>query len=75
MNVRPAPVPQPAAEAQDNGENEEREASRESSAQPEGEPLIAEPTVQEEPQVPLLTIVRTFVLSFFSSIIPEAPAL
>lgn len=43
----------------------------------EHEPLVAptEPTVQEEPQVPLLTIVRTFVLSFFSSIIPEAPAL
>lgn len=34
-----------------------------------------EPTAPEEPQVPLLTIVRTFVLSFFSSIIPEAPAL
>lgn len=54
---------QPAAEvAQENVET---------STENEAEPLIASP----EPQVPLLTIVRTFVLSFFSSIIPEAPAL
>lgn len=41
------------------------------------DPSIVEPeiTIQQEPQVPFSSIVRTFVLSFFSSIIPEAPAL
>jgi len=38
-------------------------------------PTVPAVSLPEEPQVPLLTIVRTFVLSFFSSIIPEAPAL
>jgi hypothetical protein len=60
LNQRPAEEQeQPAA-----AEGEEQPATTENEA----EPLI-------EPQVPLMTIVRTFVLSFFSSIIPEAPAL
>lgn len=76
----PAPVPaQPAVEAQENAENVNRSETdgAQQSNENESEPLVAqaEPTVQEEPQVPLITIVRTFVLSFFSSIIPEAPAL
>jgi hypothetical protein len=61
-------------------------AGDDAAPRPEGgndspdQPLLNEPetapaTLPEEPQVPLLTIVRTFVLSFFSSIIPEAPAL
>lgn len=74
LNVnRPAPVPQPEVEAQENADNAETDAPRENSVQPEAaEPLIAEPTVQEEPPVPFHTIIRTFVLSFFTSIIPEA---
>jgi hypothetical protein len=72
---RPAPAAvqdgeQPAAEAAQ--ENVDRSETDGVSAENEAaEPLIATP----EPQVPLMTIVRTFVLSFFSSIIPEAPAL
>lgn len=72
----------PAGEAPENAGNDEVVAvpvnENQQQAAGEAEPLIAptvEPTVEDEPQVPLLTIVRTFVLSFFSSIIPEAPAL
>lgn len=79
---RPAPVAPPvaAAEAQENPENREAEVTPENAAeQPnnEADPLVAQPeqSAPEDPQVPLLTIMRTFVLSFFSSIIPEAPAL
>lgn len=76
------------AAARENGENAENAESNETpegasvnnqepAAESPAEPLIdqAEPTVPQEPQVPLLTVVRTFVLSFFSSIIPDAPAL
>lgn len=55
-----------------DGESEQQQQAN------EAEPLVAAPeteSMSEENQVPLLTIVRTFVLSFFSSIIPEAPAL
>lgn len=86
LNVnRPVPAQAPRGEAQENAENSERTetdgASEDASQEPqnanEAEPLIDsnEATAPTEPQVPLLTIVRTFVLSFFSSIIPEAPAL
>jgi hypothetical protein len=68
---RPAPVAAVVAE----GEQPEGEAVADAvdgaATENEAEPLLPTP----EPQVPLLTIVRTFVLSFFSSIIPEAPAL
>lgn len=83
-NVNRPAAPAPAViEAQENVANDVNEsaAAPSDNVQPaaanENEPLVtpAEPTVQDEPQVPLLTIVRTFVLSFFSSIIPEAPAL
>lgn len=83
-NVNRPAAPAPAVvEAQENAANEANESdaapsdNAQSVAASENEPLVmqAEPTVQDEPQVPLLTIVRTFVLSFFSSIIPEAPAL
>lgn len=70
-NVNPpvAVAEQDPVEGEAAGENAERsDADRVAT---EAEPLVATP----EPQVPLLTIVRTFVLSFFSSIIPEAPAL
>lgn len=74
--VQPAPGVQPAAENAENAERNETDGP-EQQADNEADPLVAtpEPTVPEEPQVPILTIVRTFVLSFFSSIIPEAPAL
>lgn len=74
-------APQPAAAAaagEENAENVERSeidgANAEQPAGQEAEPLV-QPSAPEEPEVPLLTIVRTFVLSFFSSIIPESPAL
>lgn len=78
---RPAPAAQQPAPAAggENGENTERSETdgQEQQAESEAEPLVAspEPSLPEEPQVPILSIVRTFVLSFFSSIIPEAPAL
>lgn len=83
LNVRPEAIQQPAQPpvVDDNVNNEQREVAGGESQQPhastEAEPLVTppEPTMPEEPQVPLLTVVRTFVLSFFSSIIPEAPAL
>lgn len=70
----------PAADEAVNAEQRETadgENDQQQQGNSETEPLAApaEPTAPEEPQVPLLTIVRTFVLSFFSSIIPEAPAL
>lgn len=81
-NVNRPAVPAPAVvEAQENVANDVNESdaapseNAQSVAASENEPLVTLPTVQDEPQVPLLTIVRTFVLSFFSSIIPEAPAL
>lgn len=78
LNVdRPEPIV-----ANPNGDD----AAENARQRPEGDnnapdqPLLNEAetapvTLPDEPQVPLLTIVRTFVLSFFSSIIPEAPAL
>ncbi|CRL01459.1 CLUMA_CG014262, isoform A [Clunio marinus] len=88
---RPVPVQQPAAEVegQENAGNDERTetdggSSENSSVQQrqgdnEAESMMNSnheaTAAQPEPQVPVLTIVRTFVLSFFSSIIPEAPAL
>jgi len=82
LNVnRPEAEQQPAQPAvEDNAVNaEHREAVEGESEQPpnpssETDPLVAR-TMPEEPQVPLFSVVRTFVLSFFSSIIPEAPAL
>lgn len=84
VNQAPQVAPaQPQADAQENPEDAERRErdgssnTQEPASENVTEPLIApaEPTVPLEPQVPLITIVRTFVLSFFSSIIPEAPAL
>jgi hypothetical protein len=85
LNVnRPEPVVQPAAdEAPVNADRNSGEAasvegneqSQTSDAEPESTADVPASTVPDEPQVPLLTIVRTFILSFFSSIIPEAPAL
>lgn len=79
-----APVPAPAAdgevpENEANAVNNETDASQQDPmpSANESEPLVAptEASVAENPPVAFHSIVRTFVLSFFSSIIPEAPAL
>lgn len=56
---------QPRVEGQENSDRVDGEAAV--------EPSVA--AAVEEPQVPFSTVFRTFVISFFSSIIPEAPAL
>lgn len=66
-------VPQPVA-AQEDAANVDTDA-RNVAEPSDPSPHEPEVTAQLEPQVPFATIVRTFVLSFFSSIIPEAPAL
>lgn len=70
--------PPVAGDAENAEQREVVDGESEQQPQPtEAQPLVAPPesTMSEEPQVPLLTVVRTFVLSFFSSIVPEAPAL
>jgi hypothetical protein len=71
-NVNQAAVAAPAAQDDapvprrldfDDEENSENDAVRTAAVIP------------EEPQVPFATVFKTFVISFFSSIIPEAPAL
>lgn len=70
-NVRPAPQ-QPQADAADvpsqqpenNGENNEEQ------------PVENEVATQEtEPPVPVLEVVKTFLVSFVASIIPTDPAI
>lgn len=68
---RQAPPPVAAQEEAANGVADAENVTESSDSSPD-EPEI---TVQLDPQVPFATIVRTFVLAFFSSIIPEAPAL
>lgn len=65
----------PPAVAQENAANVD--AAPDNAEPSANDASLAEPevTVQHEPPVPFSSIVRTFVLSFFSSIIPEAPAL
>lgn len=63
---------QQAAPAPPRQENDERGQDRvdgDADVQPSVD------VAAEEPQVPFATIFKTFVISFFSSIIPEAPAL
>lgn len=60
----------PAAPRQEN--NDERGQDR-VDGDADVQPSVA--VAAEEPQVPFATIFKTFVISFFSSIIPEAPAL
>lgn len=62
---------QPRPEGQ---ENNERSQNDRVDGELEAEQSTAA-AVPEEPQVPFSTVFRTFVISFFSSIIPEAPAL
>lgn len=63
---------QQAAPVQPRQENDERGQDRVDGDADE-QPSVA--VAAEEPQVPFATIFKTFVISFFSSIIPEAPAL
>lgn len=76
VNLNLARPVQPPAIAQENAANVDADPDdiAESSAN-DSSLAESEVTVQLEPQVPFSSIVRTFVLSFFSSIIPEAPAL
>lgn len=83
-------MPAVAAAAQDNSENAEGSEndsniqSEDQTQQPqnnsnsENEPLLLsanDATQINEPQVSLLTVMKTFVVSFVASIIPEHPAM
>lgn len=73
-NVRAAPQqPQqgdnadvPSQQQENNGENNEEQQQQSAEN---------EITTQEEPQVPVLEVVKTFLVSFVASIIPTDPAI
>jgi hypothetical protein len=73
-NVNQQPAAAAAAQPQQGAQEGEgeRNLNDESAA---NESLRTAAVMPEEPQVPFATVLKTFVISFFSSIIPEAPAL
>lgn len=79
---RPAAAPQPLEPRSESAERTENQqatdtAENSESVNSENEPLInvEESTTSDEPQVSLLTMMRTFVVSFVASIIPDHPAM
>ncbi|KAG5676074.1 hypothetical protein PVAND_005928 [Polypedilum vanderplanki] len=69
---------QPAPENNENPEQNNESQSNQSSLSEsisESEPLVNEISQNEEPPVSMLTVLRTFVISFVASIIPEHPAI
>lgn len=68
-------VPEP--NANDVGENEERNDAPSAVPNSDNEstpPLASSSDEQAENRLPAITLLRTFILSFFSSLIPETPA-
>lgn len=67
----------PEPNANDLGENEERNgipSSVPNSDTESSSPLASGSDEQAENRLPAITLLRTFILSFFSSLIPETPA-
>lgn len=63
--------------ANDIGENEERNDIPQSVPNSDTESstsLASGSDEQDENRLPAITLLRTFILSFFSSLIPETPA-
>lgn len=73
VNQQPAAAAAPVVQPQQGPQPEGQRNLNDESA--ENESLRTAAVIPEEPQVPFATILKTFVISFFSSIIPEAPAL
>lgn len=57
-----------------NGETEERNDSYVPNSESESSEPLTSGIEQEENRLPTITLLRTFILSFFSSLIPETPA-
>lgn len=74
VNLNQQAVQAAAQPRPDGQENNERSQNDRVDGEIEAEQSAAA-AVPEEPPVPFSTVFRTFVISFFSSIIPEAPAL
>lgn len=75
-NVAPAVVEQqPAADAANNEENPINEAEPLVNADVVASPTDNDGAANEANRTPTIVLVRTFIMSFFASLIPETPAL